>query len=89
MMNWYQTIKFNEIFPKFLILFQVGAILGIFFSFMQRNIKIFNFLAILITNFILFILINNSPIYNTRFLPFVIMSYILIGAIGIGEILDE
>lgn len=88
-MNWYQTIKLEEIFPRFLILFQFGAILGIFFSVIERNKKIFNFLAIGVTNFVLFMVINNSPIYNTRFLPFFIMSYILLGAVGIGGLLNE
>jgi len=70
-------------------LFQFGAILGIFFSVIEKNKKIFNFLAIGVTNFVLFMVINNSPIYNTRFLPFFIMSYILLGAIGIGGLLNE
>jgi hypothetical protein len=70
-------------------LFQFGAILGIFFSVIERNKKIFNFLAIGVTNFVLFMVINNSPIYNTRFLPFFIMSYILLGAVGIGGLLNE
>ena len=89
MMNWYQTIQLKEIFPSFLVLFQFGAILGIFFLIKDKNIKLFNILSITITNFVLFMVINNSPIYNTRFLPFFIMSYILLGAIGLGELINE
>ncbi len=89
MMNWYQTIKIEEILPRFLVVFQFGALLGIFFSIKEKSSKIFNFLIIGIPNFVLFMLINNSPIYNTRFLPFVIMSYVLLGAVGLGEVLNE
>jgi len=89
MMNWYQTIVWSEVFPSFLQLFWGTAILGIVFSLFKKNFKIFNILIFGITNFILFLIINNSPIYNTRFLPFFIMSYILMGAIGLGYLLDE
>jgi len=46
-------------------------------------------LIIGLTNLGLFLVINNSPIYNTRFLPFFIMSYILIGSIGVGYLIHE
>lgn len=89
MMNWYRTIEIKEIFPDFLILFWLSAVVGLFVSIISKNWKIVNFLIIGITNFVLFLLINNSPIYNTRFLPFFIMTYILVGAIGLGYLLDE
>lgn len=55
----------------------------------NRDKRIFNFLTVSLTNLILFLIINNSPIYNTRFLPFFIMSYVLMGAIGLGYLINE
>ncbi|HRZ29222.1 MAG TPA: hypothetical protein P5052_00080 [Candidatus Paceibacterota bacterium] len=55
-----------------------------FFTIKNRDKRIFNFLIIGLSNLILFLTINKSPIYNTRFLPFFIMSYILVGSIGLG-----
>jgi CDP-diglyceride synthetase len=89
MMNWYRTVELKEIFPSFLSLFWIAAILGLFFSIKERKWKIINLLIFGLSNLILFLIINNSPIYNTRFLPFFIMCYILIGAIGIGYLFNE
>ena len=55
----------------------------------NRDKRIFNFLIVSLSNLILFLVINKSPIYNTRFLPFFIMSYILIGSIGLGLLIKE
>lgn len=70
-------------------MFQFGALLGVFFNIKNGGTKALNFLIIGLPNFVLYMLINNSPIYNTRFLPFVIMSYILLGAVGLGELFSE
>ena len=89
MMNWYKTVELEEMFPQFLMFFWVSALIGIFFSIKNKNWKIINLLIIGLTNLGLFLVINNSPIYNTRFLPFFIMSYILIGSIGVGYLIHE
>ncbi len=90
-MNWYRTIEISDILPlsRLFVFFQYSALLGIFFGIMNR-IKSVLFLTIaLLVNFILFLTINNSPIYNARFLPFVIVFYLLIGSVGIGWLFRE
>lgn len=89
MMSWYKTVKINEMFPTTIQLFWLAAIVGLFFMAKNRDKRIFNFLTVSLTNLILFLIINNSPIYNTRFLPFFIMSYVLMGAIGLGYLINE
>lgn len=88
MMNWYRTIELKEIFPKTLALFYISSILGIFFAIKNKQKAAIGVLIIAMTNTVLFLVINNSPIYNTRFLPFMIMSYLIIGSYGISELFN-
>jgi len=88
-MSWYRTIKLSEMFPATLQLFWLASIVGLFFLIKNHNKKILNFLILSLSNLVLFLVINNSPIYNTRFLPFFIMSYILMGSIGLGYLIKE
>lgn len=89
MMNWYKTVKLSEMFPLTIQLFWLASLVGLFFMVKNRDKRIFNFLIVGLSNLILFLVINNSPIYNTRFLPFFIMSYILVGSIGLGLLIKE
>lgn len=90
-MNWYRTIELKDILiqTRVFILLQYGFFLGIFFAIKNKIFPIVNLIVVLLINLALYLSINNSPIYNARFLPFVIVIYLLIGCIGIGTLLQK
>jgi len=85
-MNWTRTIKLDELFPSTLIIFEIIAVLTIIFSlfFKEKRKKILVFILILIAALVPYFVLNNSSIWNTRFLPFFLMTMIIISAIGVG-----
>ena len=87
-MNWTRTIKLDELFPPTLIIFEITAILTIIFSlfFKEKRKTILVFILMLIAALIPYFVLNNSSIWNTRFLPFFLMTMIIISAIGFGTV---
>jgi len=85
-MNWTRTIKLDELFPSTLIIFEIIAVFTIIFSlfFKEKRKKILVFILILIAALVPYFVLNNSSIWNTRFLPFFLMTMIIISAIGVG-----
>ncbi|MGB9726673.1 MAG: hypothetical protein ACP5OX_01915 [Minisyncoccia bacterium] len=91
-MNWTKVIKFNEIFPSATALFENLAFLVIiWFLFDWRLIpakklkNFYIFVYALLASSIPYFLLNKSSIWNTRFLPFIILSLLIISAIGLGS----
>ncbi len=85
-MNWTRTIKLDELFPSTLIIFEIIAVFTIIFSlfFKEKRKKILVFIWIIIAALVPYFILNNSSIWNTRFLPFFLMTMIIISAIGVG-----
>ncbi len=88
-MQWTKVIKLSEIFPSSLIIFQVLAILGFFLALIKKDKRIIPFLYIIISSLIPFLVLNHSSIWNTRFLPFIIMGYLMLAAYGLGYLLQK
>lgn len=88
-MSWTKVINFSEIFPSSLIFFLVFAVFGLIFALVKKEKMILPFLYIIIGSLIPFIFLNHSSIWNTRFLPFIIMSYLIIAAYGLGSLLQK
>ncbi len=90
-MNWYKTVELKDIFPqtRLFVFLQYSAILGLFFGLIKRLKSVLFLIVAMLANFALYMYIDNSPIYNARFLPFVIVFYLLIGSVGIGFLLLE
>lgn len=83
-MRWHRYIRVSDIFPPSIILFQIIAFAGIIYAFIKRQKNILLFVFISIAALIPYFLLDNSKIWNTRFLPFFTMSLLLISACFVG-----
>lgn len=84
-MSWTKVIKLEEIFPPSLMIFEIIAILGIIYAFFKKDKRIFPILFIICVSLIPFLFLNNSSIWNARFLPFILMGSLMIAAYAIGS----
>lgn len=92
-MNWTKTLKLEEIFPSTLVFFEYIAfitmgwfILNSVFSKIKESQKFYIFIFVLLAALVPYCFLNNSSIWNTRFLPFILMTLLIISAIGIGNL---
>ncbi len=88
MMHWAKTIVVSEILPPSLFIFWTGAILGLIFAIWKADKNILAIIITTLASFLVYLTLNNSAIYNTRFLPPVILGYILIGSYGWGKLIQ-
>lgn len=88
-MRWSRFIKLSDIFPVSIIPLQILALAGIVYYLLNKDKNITILLVIAAVNLIPYFLLNNSKIWNTRFLPFFTMSSILIAAYFTGSILSR
>ena len=84
-MSWTKIIKFEEIFPTSLMIFQIIAILGIIYAFFKKDKKLSPLIFIICVSLIPFLFLNNSSILNARFLPFILMASLMIAACTLGS----
>lgn len=84
-MSWTKVIKFGEIFPNSLIIFEIIAILGIIYAFFKKDKKILPLIFIICVSLVPFLFLNNSSIWNARFLPFILMASLMITAYALGS----
>jgi len=84
-MSWTKVIKLEEIFPASLMIFEIIAILGIIYAFFKKDKKILPILFIICVSLIPFLSLNNSSVWNARFLPFVLMSSLMVTAYALGS----
>ena len=87
-MSWTKVIKAEEIFPSSLFILQIFAVIGIIYALFKKDKKILPLLYIVGGSLIPFLFLNNSSIWNTRFLPFILMGSLLIAAYGLGSLLQ-
>ena len=87
-MSWTKVIKFEEIFPTSLMIFEIIAILGIIYAFFKKDKRILPILFIISVSLVPFIFLNNSSIWNARFLPFILMSSLMIAAYALGSLVQ-
>lgn len=84
-MSWTKVINLKEIFPSSLIPFQVIAALGLIYALVKKDKRVFWLSEIIIAASIPFFLLNHSSIWNTRFLPFILMATLMISAYSLGN----
>lgn len=88
-MKWWRLIKPSDIFPISIIPLQILAVAGIVYSLLNKEKSITILLFIAVANLIPYFLLNDSKIWNTRFLPFFTMGFILIAAYFTGSVLSK
>jgi hypothetical protein len=84
-MSWTKVINLEEIFPASLIIFEFLAGIALIYALIKRDKRILPLVYIIIASFIPFLLLNNSSVWNTRFLPFILMGSLMIAAYGLGS----
>ena len=87
-MSWTKVIKVEEIFPSSLFVLQIFAVVGIIYALFKKDKRILPLIYIVGGSLLPFLLLNNSSIWNTRFLPFILMGGLLITAYGLGSLLQ-
>lgn len=90
-MQWYQIVRLDEIFPSALYPMFAFAIIGCFYfilRYKKENKNLLWLFAVIVSALIPYLCLNESSIFNCRFLPFIIMSYLLIAAYGLGSLLQ-
>jgi len=84
-MNWQREIIFSNIFPVSVYVVLPFTLFGVIYAIIKKDKRVLPICGLIISSLILFLIINNFSIWNTRFLPFIIMGYLFIGAYGAGE----
>jgi len=84
-MSWTKVINLGEIFPRSLIYFEILAGLALIYALIKKDKRILPLIYIIIASFTPFLLLNHSSIWNTRFLPFILMTSLMLAAYGLGS----
>jgi len=84
-MSWTKVINLGEIFPKSLIYFEILAGLALVYALLKKDKKVLPLVSIIVAASTPFLLLNHSSIWNTRFLPFILMTSLMIAAYGLGS----
>ena len=88
-MSWTKVIKLDEIFPSVLMPFVVMAGIGLFYALIKKEKRILLFFYIIISALLPYLFLNRSSIWNTRFLPFILVSFLILAAYALGSLLEE
>ncbi|MFA5360485.1 MAG: 6-pyruvoyl-tetrahydropterin synthase-related protein [Candidatus Paceibacterota bacterium] len=88
-MSWTRVLNFEEIFPSSLIIFQAFALVGIIYALFKKDKRVLPLVYIVCASLMPFLFLNHSSVWNARFLPFIIIGYLLIAAYGLGSLLNS
>jgi hypothetical protein len=88
-MIWKKFIKLSDIFPPTLIPLQIFSLISIIYGFLKKDKNIMLFFYIETISLIIYLFLDNSKIWNTRFLPFFTMSNIFLSAYLLGIVLKK
>jgi len=88
-MIWKKFIKLSDIFPSMLIPLQILALFSMIYGLLKKDKNIMLFLFIGTVSLVFYLFLDNSKIWNTRFLPFFTVSSIFLSAYFLGIILEN
>jgi uncharacterized membrane protein len=87
-MSWYRSVKLEDIFPKTLLFFLAFAIIGIsFFLVDKKRKRLIPLICLALASISFYLILNRSRVFNARFLPPFIVSYLLFSAYGLGYLI--
>ena len=88
-MSWYRTIEIKDIFPKSLFPFLFLVIIGILIFFKdEKRRRLIPLICLAAGSMFFYFILNHSSVFNARFLPPFIVSYLLFAAYGLGYLLN-
>ncbi len=88
-MNWTKQINMDYLFPEHWQFLSFSAILGIITFFIRREIRLISFISIFTLCGFLYFYLDNSSIWNTRFLPYLNFGILFMAAYFLGLILNK
>ncbi|WP_353685136.1 6-pyruvoyl-tetrahydropterin synthase-related protein [Thermodesulfovibrio sp. 3907-1M] len=86
-MIWRRFIRVSDLFPSTFLPIQIVALAGTVYGLVKRDKNIMLFLFVAIISFFIYLFLDNSKIWNTRFLPFFAMSCVMLAAYFLGCVL--
>ena len=88
-MNWARQINMDYLFPEHWQFLSISAVLGIIMVFIKKERRFIPFISIFILCGFLYFYLDNSSIWNTRFLPYLNFGILLMAAYFLGFILNK
>jgi len=89
-MEWTRLIQIKDLFPPSLVIFEIMGVLGLILAFLKnrkKEEKIICFLYPLIAGLIFYFTLNHSSIWNTRFLPFILVIFLIFATFCLKELM--
>jgi len=86
-MQWAGQFNIHELFPDFWLPLIVMAILGVFYAIYKKERSMVGIFALLWISVLMYLSLNNTSIWNTRFLPYILCSILLLAAYSLGSVL--
>ena len=86
-MQWVAQIKLDELFPAYWLPLVVSAFGGIVLAIYKKERSLLAFFGLLILSSAVYLHLNNSTVWNTRFLPYISFSIIFLAAYFGGDFL--
>jgi uncharacterized membrane protein len=88
-MTWTATINSGDIFPPTLIPFEIFAFLSAVYAALKKDLRLIPILLVIAAALIPYLFLNHSSVWNTRFLPFILMSFLMVASYGLGSLFIE
>jgi len=86
---WTRLLKLSDVFPPLLIPLQIFSFLAIIYGFLKKDENIQFLFFIALTSLLIYLLTDQSKVWNTRFLPFFTFSTLLLSAYFLGILLRK
>lgn len=81
-MSWTNEVKWSLIAPKLWLGWIILASLGIIWLFIKKDDRMRIILPVAIGSMLLYLFLNHTTVWNTRFLPYYLFSLLLMAAYG-------
>ena len=83
--SWDRAINLEEIFSPSLAVFEVIAIFGLIYAFSKKDKKVLPLIFLIGASLVPFLFLNHSSVLNARFLPFILMTVLMVAAYMLGS----
>jgi uncharacterized membrane protein len=87
-MKWTKEIKLDYLLPPHWLLLNASAVFGLLLAFIRKEIKFLGIAVLTTTCLLAYFFLDNSSVWNTRFLPYILFSILLFAAYFLGLIIS-
>jgi len=86
-MKWSKEIKLDYLFPSYWLPLDIASGLGILLAIIKRDLRLFGITVLTAICSVAYFTLDNSSVWNTRFLPYVLYGILLFAAYFTGNLL--